>query len=92
MFLKTKSATIASAVRTPSFSRQISASNTLASVISEKVGDSTQLGVRTYGCLPDRGGERFAVVFHDEPLKTSSFNTVLERNIEVLHFPSPVKL
>jgi hypothetical protein len=91
MFLKTKSATIASAVRPPSFSKQISASNTLASIISEKVGDSTQLGVRTSGCLPDRG-ERFAVVFHDEPLKTPSFNTVLEGNIEVLHFPSPAKL
>jgi hypothetical protein len=37
--------------------KQISASNTLALVIFEKVGDSTQLGVQTSGCLPDRGGE-----------------------------------
>jgi hypothetical protein len=45
MFFKTKSATIASTGRPPSFSEQISTSNTLASAISEKVGDSIQLGV-----------------------------------------------
>jgi hypothetical protein len=56
MFLKTKSATTTSAVRPLSFNKQISASSTLALVISEKVGDSTQLGVRTSSCLPDRGG------------------------------------
>jgi hypothetical protein len=88
MFLKTKSATTASAVRPPSFSRQISTSNTLASVIFEKVGDSSQLGVRTSGASPTEG-ERFAVVFHDEPLKAPSFNIVLKGNIEVLYFPSP---
>jgi hypothetical protein len=37
-------------------------------------------------------GERLAVVFHDEPLKAPSFDTVLERNIEILYFPSPTKL
>jgi hypothetical protein len=37
-------------------------------------------------------GERFAMIFHDEPLKTPSFNAVLEGNIEILHFPSPAKL
>jgi hypothetical protein len=30
---------------------------------SEKVGDSTQLGVRTSGCLPDQGGG----IFRDSP-------------------------
>jgi hypothetical protein len=56
MFLKTKSATTALAVRPLSFSRQTSASRTLASVTSRAVGDSIQLGVRTSGYLPDRGG------------------------------------
>jgi hypothetical protein len=56
IFLKTKSATKDSALIPPSFSKQISTSSTWASVISEKVGDSTQLGVRTSGCLPDLGG------------------------------------
>jgi hypothetical protein len=37
-------------------------------------------------------GERLVVVFHDEPLKAPSSNTVLERNIEILHFPSLAKL
>jgi hypothetical protein len=37
-------------------------------------------------------GERFAVVFHDEQLKAPPFDTVLKRNIEILHFPSPTKL
>jgi hypothetical protein len=32
------------------------------------------------------------LVFHNEPLKAPSFDTVLERNIEILHFPSPAKL
>jgi hypothetical protein len=41
MFLKTKSATTASVVRPLSFNKQISASNTLALVISQKVGAST---------------------------------------------------
>jgi hypothetical protein len=59
MFLKTKLATTASVVRPLSFNKQISASITLAMVISKKVGDSTQLGVRTSGCLPDRGGRDF---------------------------------
>jgi hypothetical protein len=36
-------------------------------------------------------GERLAVVFHNEPLKAPSFDTVLERNIEILHFPSSAK-
>jgi hypothetical protein len=56
MFLNTKSATAASAIRPLSFSKQISASSTLASVISKGVRDSIQLGVRTSGCLPDQGG------------------------------------
>jgi hypothetical protein len=32
------------------------------------------------------------MVFNDEPLKAPPFDTVLKRNIEILHFPSPVKL
>ena len=32
------------------------------------------------------------MVFHDEPLKAPSFDIVLERNIEILHFPSLAKL
>jgi hypothetical protein len=56
MFLKTKSATTALTVRPLSFSMHISASNTLDSASSEAVGDYVQLGVRTSGCLPDRGG------------------------------------
>jgi hypothetical protein len=37
-------------------------------------------------------GERVAVVFYDEPLKTPPFDIVLERNIDILHFLSPAKL
>jgi hypothetical protein len=67
MFLNTKSATTASAVRPLSFSEKISASSTLASVISEEVGDSIQLGVRTSGYLLGRGGrdlQWFSIINH----------------------------
>jgi hypothetical protein len=32
------------------------------------------------------------VVLHNEPLKAPTFDAVLERNVEVLCFPSPAKL
>jgi hypothetical protein len=67
MFFNMKSATTASVVRPLSFSEQISASNTLASVISEEVGDSIQLGVQTSGCLPYQGGrdlQWFSIINH----------------------------
>jgi hypothetical protein len=32
------------------------------------------------------------MIFHDEPLKTPSFNAVLEGDIEILHFPPSVEL
>jgi hypothetical protein len=92
MFLNTKSATTTSVVRPPSLSEQILASSTLASVTSKEVGDSIQLGVRTSGCLPNRGGERFAVVLHNEPLKAPPLDTVLERNVKILCFPPSAKL
>jgi hypothetical protein len=91
MFLKMKSATTASAVRPLSFSKQTSASSTLASVISEGVGDFIQLGVRTSGCLPDRG-QGLAVILHNEPLKAPPIDSILERNVEVLRFPPLTKL
>jgi hypothetical protein len=31
------------------------------------------------------------VILHGEPLKASSLNVVLEGNVEVFHFPPPVK-
>jgi hypothetical protein len=37
-------------------------------------------------------GEGFAMILHDEPLKTPSLNAVLERDIEIFHFPPPAKL
>jgi hypothetical protein len=37
-------------------------------------------------------GEKLVVVFHDEPLKAPSFDTVLESNIKILHFLSSVNL
>jgi hypothetical protein len=67
MFLKTKSATTASVVRHFPFSEHFSASSTLDSVSSEPVGDSVQLGIRTSGCVPDRGGRDllwFSMVNH----------------------------
>jgi hypothetical protein len=91
MFLKMKSATTASAVRPLSFSKQTSASNTLAYVISEGVRDSIQLGMRTSGCLPDQG-EGLAVILHNEPLKAPPLDAALERNVEVLQFPPMTKL
>jgi hypothetical protein len=43
--------------------------------------------------LPPRSRrERVVVVFHDEPLKAPPFDTVLKRNIKILHFHSPAKL
>jgi hypothetical protein len=37
-------------------------------------------------------GEGLVVVLHNEPLKAPPFDAVLERNVEVLCFPPPVKL
>jgi hypothetical protein len=31
------------------------------------------------------------MILHDEPLKTPSLNAVLEGDIEIFHFPPPVK-
>jgi hypothetical protein len=37
-------------------------------------------------------GERFAMIFHDEPLKTPPLNTVLEGDVKILYFPPSAKL
>jgi hypothetical protein len=49
MFLKNE-------ISNHSFNSQTSESSTLASVISEGVGDSIHFGVWTSGCLSDLGG------------------------------------
>jgi hypothetical protein len=81
----------ASTVRPLSFNKQTSASNTFASIISEGVEDSTQLRVRTSGCLPDRG-KGLAVVLHNEPLEAPSLDAILEGDVEVLCFPPATQL
>jgi hypothetical protein len=92
MFLKTKSATTASAVRPLSFSEHISASSTLDSVSSEPVGDSVQLGVANVGLPPRSRREGLVVVLHGKPLKVPSFNVVLKGDVKVLYSPAPTKL
>jgi hypothetical protein len=61
-----------------------------------------QLSLKRWETLPSWGyehlvaslteGEIFAMIFHDEPLKTPSLNVVLQGDIEILYFPPSAKL
>jgi hypothetical protein len=91
MFLKTKSATTASAVRLcPSASK------------FQQAAPWLRLPLNKWGTLPSWAcerraaflieGEGFVVILHGEPLEAPSLDVVLEGDVKVFHFPPPAKL